>query len=289
MPSDRQESAAAASLPQGPHAAALTALRGPFPVLAPGEVWLVGAGPGDPGLLTLDAVAGLVQADVIVHDALVDARVLSLARPGTRLQFAGKRGGKPSIAQNEISAQLIEFARSGLRVVRLKGGDPLVFGRGGEELLALAEAGIPFRVVSGVTSGLGGLGSAWIPSTLRGINRAIILATGHNADNDVGMDWAAIARTRQPIVLYMGRKNIGSIAASLMQGGLPATTPSAVIASATLEHECVLITNLECVAEDIRKAGLQAPLIIAIGEIVRTRQLLQNAIAQAKAAITSEE
>ncbi len=151
---------------------ALTALRGNYPAFAPGEVWLVGAGPGDPGLLTLDALAGLLQADVVVHDALVDARVLALARSGAQLQFAGKRGGKPSIAQEDISAQLVALARRGLRVLRLKGGDPFVFGRGGEEILALAAAGVPFRVVPGVTAGLGGLASACIPATMRGVNQA---------------------------------------------------------------------------------------------------------------------
>lgn len=281
MRSDREDAAAPA--PPAPCAitAALTTLRGQYPVLATGEVWLVGAGPGDPGLLTLDAVAALAQADAIVRDALVDERILALARRDARVLFAGKRGGKPSIAQEEISAQLIALARSGLRVVRLKGGDPLVFGRGGEELLALAEAGIPFRIVPGITSGLGGLASAWIPSTLRGVNRAVILATGQSADGNADMDWAALARTRQPIVLYMALKNIGGIAAALMQGGLPSTTPAAVIASATLDEEHVLVTDLARIAEDIHAADLHAPLIIVIGEVVRTRQLLHEAIARA--------
>ena len=122
---------------------ALSALRGAYPAFAPGEVWLVGAGPGDPGLLTLDALAGLIQADVVVHDALVDPRVLALARRGAQIRFAGKRGGKPSMAQADISTLLIELARSGLRVLRLKGGDPFVFGRGGEEMLALASRWYP--------------------------------------------------------------------------------------------------------------------------------------------------
>src|SRR6202030_4843205 len=150
---------------------ALAALRGTFPVLEPGHVWLAGAGPGDPGLLTLDALAGLAQADVVVHDALVDPRVLALAGPQARLEFAGKRGGKPSALQADISQRLVALARAGQRVLRLKGGDPFVFGRGGEEAMTLATAGVPFRVIPGVTAGLAALAAAAIPATLRGTNR----------------------------------------------------------------------------------------------------------------------
>jgi uroporphyrin-III C-methyltransferase len=259
---------------------ALTVLRGHYPALAPGEVWLVGAGPGDPGLLTLDALAGLLQADVVVHDALVDARVLALARSGAQRQFAGKRGGKPSIAQEDISAQLIAYARRGLRVLRLKGGDPCVFGRGGEEMLALAAAGVPFRVVPGVTAGLGGLASACIPATMRGVNHAIILATGHDPDEGGTMDWSALARTRQPIVLYMGLHNLENIVTALLRGGLPASTPAAVIASATLADQQVLVSTLACIASDAHTANFAAPAIVVIGDVVRTRQQLLDASAQ---------
>jgi len=259
---------------------ALAVLRGQYPVFAAGEVWLVGAGPGDPGLLTLDALAGLVQADVLVHDALVDPRVLALARSGAQLQFAGKRGGKPSIAQADICTQLIDFARRGLRVLRLKGGDPFVFGRGGEEVQALAAAGVPFRIIPGITAGLGALVSARIPATMRGVNQAIILATGHGSDDEGGMDWSALARTRQPIVLYMGLRNLEVIAAELMGGGLAANTPAAVIASATLAQERVLVSSLERVAADAHAANFAAPAIVVIGDIVRTRHQLLDAVAQ---------
>src|SRR5215472_16768800 len=164
---------------------ALAALRGTFPTLEPGHVWLAGAGPGDPGLLTLDALAGLAQAEVVVHDALVDKRVLALARSDAKLEFAGKRGGKPSPTQADISKRLIALARDGRRVLRLKGGDPNVFGRGGEEALALAEAGVPFRIVPGITAAIGGLAYAGIPLTHRGINSAVTLITGHNSDGTV--------------------------------------------------------------------------------------------------------
>ncbi len=135
----------------------LAARRTGIPVFAPGHVWLAGAGPGDPGLLTLDALAGLAQADIVVHDALVDQRVLALAGPQARLEFAGKRGGKPSALQADISERLIALARAGNRVLRLKGGDPFVFGRGGEEAITLARAGVPFRIIPGVTAGLAAL------------------------------------------------------------------------------------------------------------------------------------
>ena len=258
-------------------AQALAALRGSYPEFAPGEVWLVGAGPGDPGLLTLDALAGLIQADVVIHDALVDARVLALARRGARLHFAGKRGGKPSIAQEDISALLIDSARRGERVLRLKGGDPFVFGRGGEEILSLAAAGVPFRIVPGVTAGLAALASAWIPATMRGINQAVILATGHVSDEVGSLDWGALARTRQPIVLYMGLSNIGAVADALMRGGLPAGTPAAAIASATLPQQQMLVSSLGRIAAESQAANLTAPALVVIGDIVRTRQHIVDA------------
>src|SRR6476660_8274044 len=147
-----------------------------FPRFEPGHVWLAGAGPGDPGLLTLQALAGLAEADVVVHDALVDDRVLALANPGATLECAGKRGGRPSPSQANITDRLIAVARANNRVLRLKGGDPCMFGRGGEEALALAAAGIPFRIVPGVTFGLAALTVASIPAT---VNQALILVTGH--------------------------------------------------------------------------------------------------------------
>jgi uroporphyrin-III C-methyltransferase len=279
MPSDSTSSARTRL--DLPAVEALAALHGAYPVFAAGEVWLVGAGPGDPGLLTLDALAGLLQADVVVHDALVDARVLALARSGAQMHFAGKRGGKPSIAQEDISAQLVDLARRGLRVLRLKGGDPFVFGRGGEEILALASAGIPFRVVPGVTAGLAGLANACIPATMRGINHAIILATGHDPDEDGNLDWAALARTRQPIVLYMGLRNLDKIADALLRAGLPAGTPAAVVASATLAEQQVLVSTLACIAADARAANFAAPAIVVIGDIVSTRQHVSDACAKA--------
>lgn len=254
---------------------ALKLLRGRYPILAPGQVWLVGAGPGDPGLLTVDALAGLLQADVVVYDALVDSRILSLARKEAQLEFAGKRGGKPSVAQADISQRLIEAARDGQRVLRLKGGDPFVFGRGGEEMLALAAARVPFCVIPGITAGLAALSASFIPATLRGSSQAIILTTGHAADeSEAAVDWVAIARTRQPIVVYMALRNLEAISQALQRGGLSADTPAAVIACATLETQRVVVSTLERVFEDARNAQLSAPALVVIGEIVRVREQL---------------
>jgi uroporphyrin-III C-methyltransferase len=245
-----------------------------FPVLRPGHVWLAGAGPGDPGLLTLHAASGLAQADVIVHDALVDARLLALGRRGASFESAGKRGGKPSSAQADITGRLIALAREGRRVLRLKGGDPCIFGRGGEEALALAAAGIPFRIIPGVTAGLAALTVASIPATLRGINQALILVTGRPGEGEDTLDWAAIAATDQPIVLYMGLSNLGPIAASLMRGGLDPATPAAVIASATLPTERIMVSRLDRVAAEAGSLDFEGPAIIAIGEIVNVRARL---------------
>ncbi len=251
---------------------ALAAQRAGIPVFEPGHVWLAGAGPGDPGLLTLDALAGLAQADVVVHDALVDQRILALAGSQARLEFAGKRGGKPSALQADISERLVALARAGQRVLRLKGGDPFVFGRGGEEAMTLAAAGIPFRIIPGVTAGLAALAAAAIPATLRGVNRAVIFAAGHGAEED--FDWTPLARTGQPIVLYMVMHNLDRIAAALMDAGLAGTTPAAVIASATTPRQRVLVSTLEKLSDDARAQEFEPPAIVVIGDIVTMRERL---------------
>src|SRR5438067_12446041 len=188
-----------------------------LPDFLPGSVWLVGAGPGDPGLLSVLALHALDHADIVVYDALVDPRILALAPPGATLDYAGKRGGRPSPNQPDISARRIRLAQEGRRVLRLKGGDPCVFGRGGEEALALAEAGVPFRIVPGITAGIGGLAYAGIPVTHRDINSAVTFVTGHSSDGAVpdGVDWEAIACGSPVIVLYMGLRHIAAIAARL--------------------------------------------------------------------------
>jgi uroporphyrin-III C-methyltransferase len=247
------------------------------PVLEPGHVWLAGAGPGDPGLLTLDCLAGLAQADVVVHDALIDPRVLAMAGPRARLEFAGKRAGQPSSAQADISKRLIALARDGRRVLRLKGGDPFVFGRGGEEALSLAQAGIPFRIIPGITAALGAMAAAHIPATMRGVNRAIIFAAGYGADQVAGHDWAALAKSGAPIVLYMAMQNLGLIADELMKGGLAADTPVAAIGSATMVDQKIVLSTLGRAAADLAASDIPTPVIFVVGDIVTVREQLLDA------------
>jgi len=247
-----------------------------LPDFTPGSVWLVGAGPGDPGLLSALALHALDRADVVVYDALVDPRILALAPAGAQLDYAGKRGGRPSPSQPDISARLIRLAREGRRVLRLKGGDPCVFGRGGEEALALAEAAIPFRIVPGITAGIGGLAYAGIPVTHRDINSAVTFVTGHSSGGAVpnGIDWEAIARGSPVIVLYMGLRQLGAIAARLIAAGRRADEPVAIVSKATTPAQRVLITSLAVAAVAAAEAGIEGPTIIAVGEVVRLRAAL---------------
>ena len=252
----------------GADAAAAAAL----PAFEPGWVWLVGAGPGDPGLLTLHALNALKQADVVVYDALVDETVLQFASPRAKLEYSGKRGGKPSPKQRDISARLVELARQGKRVLRLKGGDPFVFGRGGEEALALVDAGIPFRLVPGVTAGVGGLGYAGIPVTHRDINHAVTFVTGTWRVARAGKSrLASIAKGSPVIVLYMALSHLGAIAQLLIENGRRADEPVALVRNATLKDQSVLETTLGAAAEDVARDGFKAPAIIVIGDVVRLR------------------
>jgi uroporphyrin-III C-methyltransferase len=247
-----------------------------LPDFMPGSVWLVGAGPGDPGLLSALALHALDHADIVVYDALVDRRILALARPGAALDYAGKRGGRPSPSQPDISARLIDLARSGQRVLRLKGGDPCVFGRGGEEALALAEAGISFRIVPGITAGIGGLAYAGIPVTHRDVNSAVTFVTGHSSDGTVpdGVDWQAIARGSSVIVIYMGLRHLDAIAARLLAAGRAPDEPVAIVSKATTPDQRVLVSTLAEAAAAATASGIEGPTIIAIGEVVRMRAAL---------------
>ncbi|MBV9152781.1 MAG: uroporphyrinogen-III C-methyltransferase [Alphaproteobacteria bacterium] len=247
-----------------------------LPDFLPGSVWLVGAGPGDPGLLSALALHAIARADTVVYDALVDPRILALAAPGARLDYAGKRGGRPSPSQPDISARLIALAREGRRVLRLEGGDPFVFGRGGEEALALADAGVPFRIVPGITAGIGGLAYAGIPVTHREMNSAVTFVTGHSSEGAVpnGVDWEAIARGSPVIVLYMGLRHLESIASRLIAAGRKADEPVAIVSKATTPAQRVLVTTLAEAATAVVEARLEGPTIIAVGEIVRLRAAL---------------
>jgi uroporphyrin-III C-methyltransferase len=247
-----------------------------LPQMKPGEVWLVGAGPGDPGLLTLHAANALAQADVIVHDALVNADCLKLARTGAVLEYAGKRGGKPSAKQRDISLRLVELAREGHRVLRLKGGDPFVFGRGGEEALTLVEHHVPFRIVPGVTAGIGGLAYAGIPVTHRDTNHTVTFLTGHDSTGVVPdrIDWDGVARGSQVIVMYMAMKHIPTITSRLIAAGRSPDEPVAFVTDASTSTQQVLETTLARAADDVTASGLQPPAIVVVGEVVRLRPAL---------------
>lgn len=247
-----------------------------LPQLLPGHVWLAGAGPGDPGLLTLLAVHALQQADVIVHDALVDSACLAFARPDALIEFAGKRGGKPSAKQRDISLRLVDLARDGKRVLRLKGGDPFVFGRGGEEALTLIEHEIPFRIVPGVTAGIGGLAYAGIPVTHREVNHAVTFLTGHDSSGSVPdqIDWQAIAKGSPVIVMYMAMKHIGHISRQLLAAGRSADEPLAFVCDASTAKQRVLETTLGEAEAAMLDGAVEPPAIVVIGQVVRLRASL---------------
>lgn len=246
-----------------------------WPVLQPGWVWLCGAGPGDPGLLTLHALNALQQADVVIYDALVQESILNWA-PAAKHVYAGKRGGKPSAKQRDISLRLVELAREGKRVLRLKGGDPFVFGRGGEEAQTLVQHGVPVRIIPGISAGIGGLSYAGIPVTHRDVNQSVTFVTGHDQSGNTpsSLDWQAISKGSQVLVIYMGMKHIARIACELLRAGRPASEPVAVVSSATTDHQQVLETTLECLVADIESARLEPPAIICVGRAVAMRQVL---------------
>lgn len=247
-----------------------------FPPFEAGWVWLAGAGPGDPGLLTLHALNALRQADVIVYDALVGEDILRLAGPGARLEFAGKRGGKPSPKQRDISQRLVDLARRNLRVLRLKGGDPLVFGRGGEEARCLVQAQIPFRIIPGISAGLGGLAYAGIPLTDRLTNSAVTFVTAHGAGEGLasGVDWPLLGRSTMPLVIYMALSRIGQLADVLMAGGRSPDEPVALVAQATLPGQKVLETTLARVVDDVARESMPSPCMMVVGNIVTLRRSL---------------
>ncbi|WP_306152594.1 uroporphyrinogen-III C-methyltransferase [Roseovarius sp. MMSF_3281] len=248
---------------------------GHWPELLPGWVWLCGAGPGDPGLLTLHAVNALRQADVVIYDALVQEAILDWA-PQAEHIYAGKRGGKPSANQRDISLRLVDLAGEGKRVLRLKGGDPFVFGRGGEEAQTLVQHSVPVRIIPGISAGIGGLAYAGIPVTHRDVNQSVTFVTGHDQSGETpsSLDWASIARGSQVIVIYMGMKHVERIAGALLDAGRPASEPCAVVCSATTGAQQVLETTLGTMAHDIGQSGLEPPAILCVGRSVLMRQVL---------------
>ncbi len=247
-----------------------------LPRFDPGWVWLAGTGPGDVGLLTLHAVNAISQADIIIYDALVDSSVLDLAPPGTIIEYAGKRGGKPSFKQRDITYRLIELASLNKRVLRLKGGDPFVFGRGGEEALALVEAKIPFRIIPGISAGIGALAYAGIPLTHRDTNQSVTFLTGHDAEGAVpsAVNWEALAKGSPVIVMYMALSNVQSIVKRLLKAGRLPNEPAAVISEATLPTQSVIETVLHLLPQTVAEKSVTGPAIIVFGEVVRFRAAL---------------
>lgn len=247
-----------------------------LPSFEPGWVWLVGTGPGDPGLLTVHAVNAINQADVIVFDALVNPEILKLAPAGCVVEYAGKRGGKPSAKQRDITFRLIDLARKDKRVLRLKGGDPFIFGRGGEEALALVEAGIPFRIVPGISAGVGGLAYAGIPLTHRDTNQTVTFVTGHDAQGLVpsAVDWAAVAKGSPVIVMYMALKHHEAIVSKLIDAGRYPDEPVAIVRNATLPDQNVVETTLASLPSVVTEKAIKPPAVIVVGAVVRLRAAL---------------
>jgi uroporphyrin-III C-methyltransferase len=247
-----------------------------FPDFVPGTVWLVGAGPGAPGLMSLLCYHAMQNCDVVVYDALVNPDILRWVRVGAELEYAGKRGGKPSPKQRDITLRLMDLAAQGKRVLRLKGGDPFMFGRGGEEAQNLANAGVTFRIVPGISSGIGGLAYAGIPATHRDTNHSVIFLTGHDATGAMpaNVDWAAVATASPVIVMYMAVKNTPEIADALMAGGREADCPITFVSNATLPHQSVLETTLGAAREFLKTNQPPTPAIVVVGKVSRWREML---------------
>ena len=235
-----------------------------------GEVALVGAGPGDAALLTRAAEYLIGDCDVIVHDALVSEAVLALASPTAKRVFAGKRGGKPSASQQDICDTLVRLARDKQRVVRLKGGDPFVFGRGGEEIRTLAEHQIPFRVIPGITAGIAAPAMAGIPVTDRTINASLAFLTGHEAAGKSRLEWQALVTAFPVLVIYMGTRNLGAIVCKLLDAGMDAQTPVAILHAVSLPNEQQHYGTLA----DVQSGKLtgESPAIVVIGDTVAQRR-----------------
>lgn len=241
-----------------------------------GIVYLVGAGPGDPRLITVLGLDRLRQAEVVIYDRLVSERLLDEVPPTAERIFVGKAPGEHSAKQEEINELLLHHARAGKIVVRLKGGDPFVFGRGSEEALACAEAGIPWEVVPGVSSAVSVPALAGIPVTHRELAGGFAVVTGHCAEGD-RQDWAVLARV-ETLIILMGLSRLPEISAALLFHGRGADTPVAVIAQGSLPGERVVVGTLGTIAGDVARAGLKAPATIVVGEVVRVRQRLLSAL-----------
>ena len=241
-----------------------------------GSVWLVGAGPGDPGLLTLLAYKSIKKADVIFYDALLDDHILSIAKPKAELDFVGKRGNKKSINQLEINKLLINEAKKNKRVLRLKGGDPFIFGRGGEEALSLKLNKIPYKIVPGTTAGIAGLAYAGIPATHRDFNTSItfISAYGAGGEKPETINWNSFSKTSQLIVVYMGLERINWVCSELIKQGRDKYENIAIISNATKRNQKVLISNLKDCSINFDKSIIDSPALLVVGKNVLLSPIL---------------
>jgi len=237
-------------------------------------IYLVGSGPGDPGLFTVKGVECLRRADAVVYDRLAPQALLAHAHPGAELIYVGKRPGEPTMAQEAINALLVELGRAGKTVVRLKGGDPYVFGRGGEEALELERAGLPFEVVPGVTSGIAAPAYAGIPVTHRGVSTSVAFVTGHEdpAKGEPDVDWKGLANGAETLVLYMGVGRLAEITDELIAGGRDPGTPVACIRWGTLPEQQTVTATLETIADKVAEANLKPPAITLVGDVVALRE-----------------
>ena len=242
---------------------------------ATGKVYLVGAGPGDPELLTLRAARLLQEADVVLHDNLVSPAILALLPAGTERVYVGKERDNHALPQEEINALLVRLAREGRRVVRLKGGDPFIFGRGGEEIDTLAAEGVAFEVVPGITAALGVASYAGIPLTHRDHAQACTFVTGHLKDGTMDLDWEALARPRQTIVVYMGLLGLPTLCAQLIAHGAPADLPIAVVQQGTTTRQRVVTGTLATLPALAAAAQLRPPTLTIVGNVVRLRERLR--------------
>jgi uroporphyrin-III C-methyltransferase len=239
-----------------------------------GKVWLVGAGPGDPELLTVKAARLISLADAIVYDHLVGSGIMDLARPEARRIYAGKEASKHTLPQDSINQLLVELAREGLSVVRLKGGDPFIFGRGGEELETLVASGIPFEVVPGVTAAAGCAAYAGFPLTHRDHAQSLTFVTGHLKDGTVNLDWPALARPKQTVVFYMGIGAAEEICRQMINHGLPSMTPAAVVRNGTQADQHTLLATLGTLPHRIAETGIKPPALIVVGSVVGLHEKL---------------
>ena len=242
---------------------------------ARGEVFLVGTGPGDPDLLTVKAHRLIREAEVVLYDNLVSEEIMALVPPAAERIYVGKKRADHAMRQEAINELLVSLAHMGRRVLRLKAGDPFVFGRGGEEIETLSASGVRFEVVPGITAALGAAAYAGIPLTHRDHAQSCVFVTGNTQDGELNVDWAAIVRPRQTVVIYMGFQNLDELCRELVAHGLPPQTPAAMVQQATTSAQRVVSADLATLAQRARDAGLKPPTLIIVGEVVRLRERLE--------------